>query len=216
MKKILDVLVILDRSGSMAVARYDHEGGLATFVKEQSKLDDDVRFTLVQFDNENPCEVVYDRTPIAHVGKIELHPRGWTPLLDAIGLATAHLEKNTSNNVVCMVVTDGQENASKEYTKAMVKARVAELEKKGWTFTFLGANIDSFTVGTQLGMPMAAIADFSNDAVGVQHAYMSFSDNLTRSQKTGTVYSTDVEERIGGLAYTNTQRKQMDTKTVVK
>lgn len=212
MKKILDVMVILDRSGSMAAAKYDHEGGLATFVKEQSKLDDDVRFTLVQFDNENPCEVVYDRTPIANVGKIELHPRGWTPLLDAIGLATAHLEKIAPGAVVCMVVTDGQENASKEYTKAQIKTRVAELEKKGWTFTFLGANIDSFSVGAQIGMPMAATADFSNNPIGVAHAYASFSANLMSATKSGAVYSTEVEERIDGLAFTNTQRKQMDTK----
>src|SRR4051812_34999613 len=87
----LDILVILDRSGSMEHAVRDHEGGLRSFVEDQKSLGGDVRLTLVQFDTVNPCDIVFDRLPLADVGPIQLIPRGGTPLLDAMGLAIAHL-----------------------------------------------------------------------------------------------------------------------------
>lgn len=193
----LDVMVILDRSGSMSDAKRDHEGGLKSFVSEQAKVPGDVRFTLVQFDTGDPCEVVYDRVPIGDVGDISLVPRGGTPLLEAVGLAIAHLQTRTpNNNVVCMIVTDGEENSSgPEWPRARVADRIKQLESDGWTFVFLGANIDSVQEAAAVGVSGGAVMDFSNDSVGVASAYMAAVSNLRGAR---LAYNSATSEAHGG------------------
>lgn len=187
---MLDILVILDRSGSMQHAKSDHEGGLKSFVEDQKSLAGDVRFTFVRFDSYDPCEIVYDRVPLDHVTDIQLVPRGGTPLLDAMGKALAHLEGrqilNQSERTVCMVITDGQENESREWSKAQVAARVKDLEAKSWVFLFLGANIDSFSEAGSVGVSAMMAMDFSNDAQGVKAAYAATSSNLRGARCTAT------------------------------
>lgn len=179
----LDVLVVLDRSGSMQHAKADHEGGLRSFVNDQKSGAGEVRFTLIQFDSVNPCEIIYDRAALDDVKDIVLTPRGWTPLLDAFGRAVEHLSKSDLTNVVCMVITDGQENASREWTRERLKARVTELEAKGWTFLFLGANIDSFGEAAKMGVPMAGVMDFDNmDADAIRNMYGATSSNTMRAR----------------------------------
>lgn len=179
----LDVLVVLDRSGSMQHAKEDHEGGLRSFVNDQKNAPGDVRFTLIQFDSVNPCEVIYDRAKLDDVRDIVLIPRGWTPLLDAFGRAVEHLSKLNLTNVVCMVITDGQENASREWTRERIKAMVKELDAKGWTFLFLGANIDSFAEAGSMGVAMAGVMDFNNDdSAAVRNMYSATSANTLRSR----------------------------------
>ncbi len=109
-----EIVVLLDRSGSMQHGKDDHEGGLMSFVEDQQQLEGNVRFTLIQFDNVEPCEIVYDGVPIADVDQIKLIPRGGTPLLDAVGLTIAHVAERLADTkpdqVVVMIITDGQEN----------------------------------------------------------------------------------------------------------
>ena len=186
---MLDIVVILDRSGSMEDARSDHEGGLRSFVTDQRDLEDEARFTLIQFDHVNPCEILFDRVPIEDVdtSKIVLIPRGGTPLLDAVGRAVAHVRAQVPDdgNVVVMVITDGHENSSREWTKDRVKALVTELEQKNWSFLFLGANVDAFAEAGKMGIPMAAAMGYANvgGAGTVNAMYAATSDNLggTRS-----------------------------------
>lgn len=179
MSDYTEIVVILDRSGSMQASKSDHEGGLRSFVEDQKALAGDVRFTLVQFDSGDPCEVVYDGVPIAEVGEIKLTPRGGTPLLDAIGLATSHVEKRLEgkkpDQVVVMVITDGEENSSKEWTRERVKQRIEELEKGQWKFLYLGANVDAFHEAGQFGLTSTAAMNFAAtpDAVRAMYGTMS-------------------------------------------
>lgn len=178
---VLDILVVMDRSGSMRSKKSDHEGGLQAFVEEQAKVPGDVRLTLIQFDDQDPCDVVYDRVPVGDVKGIALSPRGWTPLLDGVGRATAHMQDKTPNvNVLCMIVTDGMENASKEWTKAAVAERIKSLEALGWTFLFLGANIDSVKEAGDLGLHDVNIVMDMNadDGDAIKACYMASSQNL--------------------------------------
>src|SRR6266404_457567 len=153
-----DITILLDRSGSMQDAKSDHEGGLNSFVEDQKNLDGDVRFTLIQFDDQDPCEIIYDGVPISEVSKFSLLPRGWTPLLDAVGRSVTHTQERLTKYslkpdlMIFMIITDGQENASKEFTKERVKSLVGEKEREHWKFLFLGANIDSFATGGDIGM----------------------------------------------------------------
>lgn len=204
----LDLLVILDRSGSMQDARADHEGGLKSFVEDQRDLAGDVRLTLVQFDTEAPCEVVYDRTPVADVTDIRLIPRGGTPLFDAVGKAVSHLRAQLSETaqVVVMVITDGQENASREWTKARVKALVTELEAKAWSFLFLGANMDAFAEGAAIGISGMTSVNFNNARPDTVHAaYSVTSSNVLRSR--GLASSGASRQAVTAcLNYTDDQR----------
>lgn len=219
-----EIVVILDRSGSMQVARSDHEGGLNSFVEDQKGLAGDVRFTLVQFDSQNPCEIIYDGVPITEVGKCELIPRGGTPLLDAIGRAVAHVTKRQNeretkpDHTVVMVITDGQENCSREFTKGAIRSLVTEKEQGAWKFLFLGANIDSFSEGGALGVASASTMSFANNSVGVQSMYSSVSHKTlqARCQSVGyrsegdslpksvldTAYAFDASERAQAMGET--------------
>ena len=199
----VDILIVLDRSGSMQSMLADHEGGIKSFIEDQRSLDGDVRLTLVQFDSVNPCEVVYDRAPLDRVTEVRLIPRGCTPLHDAVGQAVSHLRGQIADDapVVVMVVTDGEENSSKEWTKDRVKALVTELEAKGWSFLFLGANIDAFATGGGLGMSHDTTATFTPQSVNAM--YSATSSNMLRSRTAvasgGTVC----------MAYDDVQREAM-------
>lgn len=194
MEDVLDILVILDRSGSMQDAKSDHEGGLKSFVEDQKELEGDVRFTLVQFDSTNPCEIVYDRVPIADVSKIQLIPRGGTPLHDAIGKAVSHLRAKNPKQVIAMVITDGENNDSKEWTKDRVQALVKELETKNWNFLFLGANVDAFSDAGGLGMNAGMAANYvpTPDSINAVYAISSSKLGTLRSSR-----SLDISESTG-------------------
>lgn len=178
---VLDLLVVLDRSGSMQTAKTDHEGGLKSFIEDQRSLDGDVRLTLIQFDSEDPCEVVFDRVPLDTVKDVRLLPRGGTPLLDAVGRACSYLRSRLTSDarVVALVITDGHENHSREWTKERVRSLVKELESAGWTFLFLGADIDSFAEAGSMGMSTAGVMNFSNHSRdSVRFAYGATSRNM--------------------------------------
>lgn len=210
---MLDILVILDRSGSMESAKTDHEGGLRSFVEDQRKAAGDARFTLVQFDDHDPCEIVYDRAALANVKDISLVPRGSTPLLDAIGRAVSHLEaaqqKDASDSTVCMIITDGQENASREWTRARVEARVKGLEAKKWSFLFLGAGIDAFAEAGSLGMRATATANFNNaQPHAVMAMYATTSANMARSRSISAADGSYADV-TAALDYADDQRNAM-------
>lgn len=203
---ILDLLIILDRSGSMADRRTDHEGGLRSFVQDQRDLEGDVRLTFVQFDSVNPCEIVYDRVPLDKVDRIELIPRGWTPLLDAMGTAMAHLSKQNPEEVICLVVTDGQENASHEWTKARVATRVKELEAANWKFLYLGANVDAFNEAAAVGIGGANAMNFSHASGQTVSSVYAASASNVRGYRRARAGGQSVAAASVNLNYTAGQR----------
>ncbi len=177
-----EIVVLLDRSGSMQHGKDDHEGGLASFVEDQQQLPGDVRFTFIQFDNVDPCEILYDGVPIAEVSQMKLIPRGGTPLLDAIGLTIAHvatrLQGTQPDQVVVMIITDGQENASREYTRAQIQQMIAEYETThGWKFLYLGADVDAFAEAGGLAIASGSALKMSKTPTGIRRAYKAMSDN---------------------------------------
>lgn len=181
-----DVVILLDRSGSMTACKSDHEGGIKAFVEDQKKVPGDVRFTLIQFDNKDPNEVVLDRVPITEFKDFTFSPRGWTPLNDAIFKAIAHVESRIGKEktkVVFLVVTDGVENCSREATKEMVQKRIAEVEKLGWNVIYLGANVDCFHEAKQIGTQSIRSANFVNDPSGVGRLYETLSKSTHKVRR---------------------------------
>jgi ADP-ribosylglycohydrolase len=167
---------LLDRSGSMGSISEAVVGGCNLFFSEQRAVSGEATVTFVQFDDQDPHEVVLDNVQVASVvplGAHEFQPRGNTPLLDATALLLDRAERAgaapTDNLVV--VFTDGHENASRRWTRETLFRRISELQDKGWTFVFLGANQDSYAEGGRLGFSYGSTSNFKADRAGVQAAF---------------------------------------------
>ena len=153
MKKGLTELVfILDRSGSMGGLESDTIGGFNGMLGKQKKEEGEANITTVLFDDE--VEVVHDRFPIEVVKPLteeDYYVRGCTALLDAVGSTVKKMEniqkrlpeEMKAEKIIFVITTDGQENASQEYSYKMVKSMIEQQQEKGWQFIFMGANIDA-------------------------------------------------------------------------
>ncbi len=153
------ILAIVDRSGSMAWGRVDREmtNAMNLYFKEQGKLEGKCLVDYVQFDTE--YDLVFSDQPV-YTAEAVIQPRGGTALVDAIGRGTVELgrklralpENKRPSKVQVVVVTDGGENSSREYTAEKVRELVTEQTNKySWDYVFLGANIDAVTTGQLYG-----------------------------------------------------------------
>ncbi len=184
---------LLDRSGSMEAIRPAVVEGLADFLREQHAADPEALFTLVQFDDVDPHEVVVDARPLADVAPITsegFEPRGTTPLYDAIGTLVASVDAHVAEgghdaDQVVVVLTDGLENASSRFTQQAVFKLVAERRERGWTFAFLGANQDSYAAGGAIGLARSNTANWSATPQGTMAA-LHLASAATQSRLRGS------------------------------
>lgn len=183
------IAALLDRSGSMHTLRGDIEGGFDAFVAEQRRQPGDVLVTLAQFDNV--YETVYASRPIADVPPLQLVPRGSTALLDGIGRLVTDVgatlaampEDERPSKVIVMVMTDGMENASREWTGDAVRTLIGTQERDyAWEFLFLGANMDAVTVGGSLGFAADRSLTWGPTTGGVAGAYAAATAYASRSR----------------------------------
>ena len=203
---LTDITLVVDRSGSMASCRDDAEGGINHFIEEQKAAPGEANFTLVQFDSE--YEFVHKGASIKDVGRYSLTPRGSTALLDAVGRAIAEtgerLDKLSQESrpaaVVFVIVTDGHENASREFTKAKVRESIQhQRDKYNWQFTFIGADASAFDEGAAMGISADAIARSSSQG----QAYRTSSDKVRKLR--ASVASGD----SASFSYSDEDRKAM-------
>ncbi|MCA1781303.1 MAG: VWA domain-containing protein [Intrasporangiaceae bacterium] len=198
---------LLDRSGSMQSIREDTVGGFDAFIAEQRTHPGECRVTLAQFDDR--YEVVYSDRPIEQVPGLQLHPRGTTALLDAIGRlitdAGEHLaalpESERPGTVIVGIMTDGHENASKEWSHPAVKALIQrQTETYAWEFLYLGADQDAIEVGTGLGVPAARSMTYSRGS--------SMAAMASTSAVIGRVRAARAEGRsTEGVGYSDAERE---------
>ena len=181
---VTDLVVVLDRSGSMEHGRADHEGGLRSFIRDQRRLAGSVRLTFVLFDSYEPFELVYDRVPLDAVDetRINLVPRGGTPLLEAVSRTLAHMDtrmaEESAHPIIVMVITDGQENASgPAYSRSALKTMIKAQQAVGWVLLYLGANVDEFAEAGGLGIGSANALGYASSARGIGVMYASLSAN---------------------------------------
>jgi hypothetical protein len=187
--KDLHLYILLDRSGSMATMADDVIGGFNRLLTDQQADGSDARVTIVQFDSQDPQEVIANAVPIAEVTPLDqatFVPRGGTPLLDATGIlldraagraADRAVTGSPAEEIMVVSITDGHENASSQYTLAGVRQLVAAHTVAGWTFVFLGAALDVYGEAGGLGYDQRAVQSFMADGVGSSEAF----DSLSRS-----------------------------------
>lgn len=181
------VSVILDRSGSMEDMREEVIGGFNALVEEQAKLEGELSWSMVQFDHIGSVslERTFTDVPTEQVPKLSQEnyvPRGGTPLLDAVGTELARLGE-TSERTLVVIITDGQENSSTEYSLEAIKSMIKRREDLGWQFIFLGANQDAFDARMDLGMARGQSVTYDSGTVNV--AYAAVSNTLTGYRQTG-------------------------------
>jgi hypothetical protein len=165
---LTDITLVVDRSGSMEAVREDAEGGVNAFLREQAQQPGEALLTLVQFDTH--YEFVHQGVPVKDAPGYKLVPRGCTALLDAVGRAINETgdrlaktaETDRPGLVVFVIVTDGHENASREFSKAKVKEMIDRQQSQyHWQFTFLGANQDAFAEAGGMGIDAAGVANIA-------------------------------------------------------
>ncbi len=215
MKKGLTELVfILDRSGSMAGLESDTIGGYNSMLQKQKEVEGECLITTVLFDNR--YELLHDRIDIRAVRPItdkEYYVGGSTALLDAIGrtihkIASAQkhtVEDYRAEKVMFVIITDGEENASREYSPDKVKAQI-ELEKSryGWEFVFLGANIDAVETAGRIGIAPSRAVDYVADAHGTTLNFQAMSEAVREFR----AYSVVPEEALDKIRRDAKKRKR--------
>src|SRR5579862_3932780 len=183
------IALVLDRSGSMAQIRTDTIGGVNTFLQSQQEAPGDCTFTLVQFDS-TAIETIVDAQPVKSVAPLTKEtfvPRHNTPLYDAIGRtidATGRFlerleEPARPSRVVFVIVTDGLENASRQFTAARVRDMIQhQTNVYKWEFVFIGANIDSYAIGRNIGIGREQTMNFAANPAGVSAGFAAIGENV--------------------------------------
>lgn len=190
--KELDVVFLLDRSGSMQGSELDTIGGYNSYLEKQRKNKYNTKITTVLFDDQ--YELLHNREDIKSVNNLtekEYYVRGCTALLDAIGKTINNLDKKVKDNKVLFVITtDGLENASKEYNKEKIKQLIES--HSNWEFIYIGANIDSYHEGASIGITKKNISNYSKSKKGTDMLFrsinylsdcMSMNEEFTESWK---------------------------------
>ena len=181
------VWMLLDRSGSMSGLEAAVVKGVNRFIAEQAAEPGTCRLTVAQFDSEAPFEVLVDD---ASVHKADPHaleqyePRGLTPLFDAVGRLIGCADRRVKQrrkagkkpeDQTVVIVTDGYENASTDYSAADIHELIGKRREQGWAFVFMGANQDSYSESARLGFDARSVQNYEASDEGVDEAFASVS-----------------------------------------
>lgn len=192
-KGLSEIICIIDRSGSMGIIIDDAIGGFNHFLDEQKKLPGKAALTYVQFNSE--LEVIHENKPLQDVEPINkntYNPCGVTALLDAVGKTIDSTgqrlagipEENRPENVIVAILTDGHENASRNYTLSQVREMINhQKETYSWEFIFLGANQDAFAEAAKMGIDREDSFNFHATKKGIKQAYDDMHETVSKYRK---------------------------------
>lgn len=209
MKNKTDITVILDRSGSMNRVKADTIGGFNNFVETQRKVKGQASLSLIQFDDQ--YEVLYINKDIALADKLTdetFLPRGMTALLDAVGITinsagqrfAALPTEERPDKVLFVILTDGFENASKEYKSSKINEMITHQRGKyKWEFMFIGANQDAVLSAQEIGIPASAALTYAGNAKGTEILYSRVASKIASYRQS---------ENAAALQFTDEDRKE--------
>ncbi len=205
--KTAHVIFILDDSGSMQSCRNQTISGYNEYLQGQMESEVPTFVSLYKFDG---CSVnsLYSRVPVSTAPKLNLetyNPQGGTNLLDAIGSVILETNQKLSaignvanrDSVTLVILTDGEENSSREFTNENIKMMVEKAETKNWSFFFFGANIDAFSVGSSLGFWHSNTVFYSTANMGATMAMASRATNDMKSVRSAGMATMDAYMSTG-------------------
>jgi hypothetical protein len=188
-KGLIELVFILDRSGSMSGLEADTIGGYNSMLAKQKIESGEAIVTTVLFDDQ--IELLHDRINLKVIRPItdqEYYVRGSTALMDAIGRtiskitsAQKHMgEEDRAESVLFVITTDGLENASSEYTDEKIRRMIKRQKSQcGWEFIFLGANIDAIDTASRYGIDADHAVNYNADSTGTQVNYEAISEAVS-------------------------------------
>lgn len=183
MNEATTILVsIIDRSGSMSGLEQKTIEGFNHFLKGQREVKGDVEVNTVLFDDQ--FEILHNKLPIQHVPAMtheQYFTRGSTALLDAIGRSIHHIEtrithaeKRLADKIIFLIITDGMENSSRQYSFEIIRSLIKKHTKNdGWEFIFMGANMDAVKEAARYGIHANRSMNYRATEKGVEHVYRS-------------------------------------------
>lgn len=196
-KDLTEIIFVLDRSGSMSSLTDDTIGGFNSFIENQKKEKGEALVTTVLFDNQ--YEMLHDGVNIKDIKPLtnqEYYARGMTALLDAVGTAITDVgvrlnntpEEERPEKVMMIIITDGLENASKEYTKQQVKEMIdRQTNTYNWKFMFLGANMDAVKEAQDFGLSPQCASNYKATTDGLRSVYATMCSTVADFRETGEV-----------------------------
>lgn len=200
------IAVVLDASGSMEAVRDDTIGGFNRFIEDQREEPGEATLSLTMFNT-----VLFGRNQFTPLSKVtpmtrdSYRPDGMTALLDAIGdtmertgkqLAEMREEERPSR-VIFVIMTDGQENSSKQWNRDKVKELIEHQRKTySWEFVFLGANQDAFAEAGGMGIHASRAMNYAANARGTKEAFASVSASVSRYRGGGDAGFKDSDRQM--------------------
>lgn len=193
-KGLTELVMILDRSGSMGGLESDTIGGFNSMIGQQKEEDGEALVSVVLFDGIS--EVLYDRADIRTIKPMtdrQYYVRGCTALLDAVGGTIRHIgnvhkyarEEDVPEKTIFVITTDGLENASREFSYDQVRHMIErQKERFHWEFMFLGANIDAVGEARRFGISETRAVRYEHDSEGTRLNYSVVSDVIGRARRT--------------------------------
>lgn len=195
-----ELICILDRSGSMESMAKEAIGGFNGFLDDQKAIPDPANMTVVLFDNEyKVLHNAIDIQDVSPMDELQYQPRGTTALLDAIGKTIGDVRERINTQlaeirkvkadaiapkVIVMIMTDGQENSSKEYSKAKVKELIEGCKKDSWQFLFLSADMDGFAEAANWGFDVNMRVGYAGTGTAQMRGY-NYTSNVIGKYRTG-------------------------------
>jgi uncharacterized protein YegL len=196
---LTEVVFILDRSGSMVDLTSDTIGGFNSFIENQKQEPGEAILTTILFDDQ--YDIFHNGVDIKSVKPLtakEYFARGMTALLDAIGKTINTVgerlnkteEEDKPSKVIFVITTDGQENASREFTQPKIKEMIERQTKDyNWQFIFLGANIDAVSTAKSFGIQAQFSSNYTANAIGAQSVYDGVTRVVSKYREKGTINS---------------------------
>lgn len=176
-KQLTEIVFVLDRSGSMGGLETDTIGGFNSLLQKQLDAPGIAILSTVLFDHE--VSWLHFRHPIQHIQPLsnqDYQVRGSTSLLDAIGTTVSTLSnkqgtvaaEHRPHKTLCIIITDGQENSSIEYSLSQIRTLIEVKKAQNWEFLFLGANIDAIKEASKFGIDPDFATNYKSDATGTR------------------------------------------------